>query len=581
MITKLMFRLLPAQILLNAVNAVNGIVSSFFASNYVGVDAMSAVGLYSPVNMLINAVSITLIAGSAIMCGRYMGQNNQEKLQSTFSLNLLLSTIIAALFTLLFLVAGDLDLTGIITNDEAVRPLFNRYLMGQAIGILPFILGSQLPAYLIMENRNRRSFAASIVYFVVNLMLNFVFVQLLHLEEFGLALASSLGMWAFFLVEAQYFVSGRSHLRFSAKHINWSESREMLIIGFPGAACNAYQTLRGMIVNWLLTIYVGSVGVSAFATANYLLALFWAIPCGMQAVSRVLFSVSAGEEDRQTLTDIMRVMFFRFIPLQCAISFLIMICAVPLTHIFYNDPSEPVFMMTVWGFRILPLCMPLAIISMHYTSYGQTFGKQLLVHVTAVLDGVVCVAGFSALLTSTMGVSGVYVANVLNGIVVALVFFGYAWIKNKHFPRNMEELMVIPDGFGADQDERIDLSVRDMGEVVEVAKQIQAFCISKSIDSRRAYLAGLAMEEMAGNVVEHGFSKDSKSHTVDVRVTHKGDDVILRIKDDCIPFSPAEQQKLAEKEDITSNIGIRMVFRTASDIQYQNILGLNVLTIRI
>ena len=155
MITKLMFRLLPAQILLNAVNAVNGIVSSFFASNYVGVDAMSAVGLYSPVNMLINAVSITLIAGSAIMCGRYMGQNNQEKLQSTFSLNLLLSTIIAALFTLLFLVAGDLDLTGIITNDEAVRPLFNKYLMGQAIGILPFILGSQLPAYLIMENRNK------------------------------------------------------------------------------------------------------------------------------------------------------------------------------------------------------------------------------------------------------------------------------------------------------------------------------------------------------------------------------------------------------------------------------------------
>ena len=44
MITKLMFRLLPAQILLNAVNAVNGIVSSFFASNYVGVDTMSAVG---------------------------------------------------------------------------------------------------------------------------------------------------------------------------------------------------------------------------------------------------------------------------------------------------------------------------------------------------------------------------------------------------------------------------------------------------------------------------------------------------------------------------------------------------------
>ena len=58
MITRLMFRLLPAQILLMAVGAINGIVSSFFASNFVGIKAMSAVGLYSPVSMLISALSI-------------------------------------------------------------------------------------------------------------------------------------------------------------------------------------------------------------------------------------------------------------------------------------------------------------------------------------------------------------------------------------------------------------------------------------------------------------------------------------------------------------------------------------------
>jgi len=64
------------------------------------------------------------------------------------------------------------------------------------------------------------------------------------------------------------------------------------------------------------------------------------------------------------------------------------------------------------------------------------------------------------------------------------------------------------------------------------------------------------MEEMAGNIVGHGFTKDNKRHLIDVRVVHKGDDIM-------------------------KNIGIRMVFKTASDIQYQNILGLNVLTIRI
>ena len=57
--------------------------------------------------------------------------------------------------------------------------------------------------------------------------------------------------------------------------------------------------------------------------------------------------------------------------------------------------------------------------------------------------------------------------------------------------------------------------------------------------------------------------------------------MILRIKDDCIPFDPAERREMADPDDVTRNIGIRMVYRMAKDIQYQNILGLNVLTIRI
>ena len=42
MISKLLMRLLPVQILLCAVGAVNGVVSSYFASNFVGVEALSA-----------------------------------------------------------------------------------------------------------------------------------------------------------------------------------------------------------------------------------------------------------------------------------------------------------------------------------------------------------------------------------------------------------------------------------------------------------------------------------------------------------------------------------------------------------
>ena len=581
MVSKLLFRLLPVQILLAAVGAVNGIVSSFFASNYVGINAMSAVGLYSPLNMLISAISIILVGGSVILCGKYMGENRQDKMQEVFSLNLVLSTLTALVFVALFLVMGLFDLTGLLTKDPVVRPLFNRYLLGQSIEVLPLMLGNSFAAFLSLENKGKRTIAASLMFIAVNILLNFLFVQVLHMEEFGLALATSLGMWVFMGVQAQVYLSGKSHFQFSSKSVAWRESGGIFRIGVPGALSNVYQTARGLIVNHLIEAFVGSVGISAFAASDNLLRIFWAVPMGMLAVSRLLISVSIGEEDRQTLTDVMRVMFRRFVPLMCAICAVLIACAVPLTRLFYRDPSESVYMMTVWGLRILPLCMPLSIICMHFTCYAQASGKQGLVHILALLDGVVCVAGFTALLIRAIGMNSVYIANVLNGVVTTLVIVGYAWLKRKRLPRNMEQLMVIPEDFGAPESERMDLSLRSSEDVVSVAEQVQAFCTARGIDARRAYLAGLSMEEMAGNIVDHGFTKDQKRHSVDVRVVHKDGDVILRIKDDCVPFDPGERQTIAAGDDITKNIGIRMVFKMAQDVQYQNILGLNVLTIRI
>ena len=218
---------------------------------------------------------------------------------------------------------------------------------------------------------------------------------------------------------------------------------------------------------------------------------------------------------------------------------------------------------------------------MHFVCYGQISGKHSMVHSLSLLDGVVCVVGFTALLIRPVGMNSVYIANVLNGVVTTLVILGYARLKKKRFPRNMDDLMVIPDDFGAEENARLDLSIRSMEDVVSVSERVQSFCLSRGIDARRAYLAALSMEEMAGNIVDHGFRKDQKRHSVDVRVVHKDDDLILRIKDDCVPFDPGERRQIAENDDITKNIGIRMIFKLARDVQYQSILGLNVLTIRV
>ena len=82
-------------------------------------------------------------------------------------------------------------------------------------------------------------------------------------------------------------------------------------------------------------------------------------------------------------------------------------------------------------------------------------------------------------------------------------------------------------------------------------------------------------------LIEHGFPKDRRRHSVDLRIVFKNGDIMIRFKDDCKPFDPQERQLIMTPEDPAKNIGLRIVFRIAKEHSYQNLLGLNVLTVKL
>ena len=214
---KLCFRLLPIQILLAVIGAFNGIVTSLFASNFIGQDAMSAVGLFAPISMFIGAVSTMLLGGSQILSAEYKGKNQVTRTQEVFSLDMVLSFAFSVFVAVLLAAAGAFNWTGMFTNDPAVRVFFNQYLIGMSLGILPQVLGQQLSGFLSLENQTRLTLAASTVYILVNPVFNYIFIMKLGMQALGLALASVLGLWVFLIIQAQYFFNEAGKLSFPAE----------------------------------------------------------------------------------------------------------------------------------------------------------------------------------------------------------------------------------------------------------------------------------------------------------------------------------------------------------------------------
>jgi len=580
LLSGLFFRLLPYQILLIVINAVNGIVDSLYASNVIGQTAMSAIGLFGPMNHFLYAASMMLVSGSQMLYGRYLARD-RDKINGLFTVDILASAGVSVLISAFLAVGVAVGWSRILVSQEPDLTMLNDYILGMSIGIPALVVGQQLFAFLSLENQTRRTMIASIICFVVNGILDHLFLVVFNMGTFGLGLSSSLASWAFLAFMAVWYITGKSEWHFSLRSFKPRECWHIARLGYPGALSRFVETFRCLIVNFLVLQYVGTVGLSAFAASNSLLAVIWAVPFGMVAVARMLFSISIGEEDRRSLIDVMRIVMTKGLLVVTAIVALLILLADPLTRLFYPDPADPVFNLTADGFRILPLCMLTAMWSLHYACYAQIAEKKTMSIVLPIVDGLVGVVLFSFILIPSIGMNGLYISNVLNGFLCALVILVGAWIELKRFPRTLEDQMAIPESFGAKEDERLDITVRNIEEVMQVSRQVIAFFENRGVDRRRAYLAGLCMEEMTGNIVTHGFSKDTKKHSVDIRVVHSGDDIILRIRDNCTAFNPSGHAKLMEPGDMGKNAGIRLVYNMAASENYQNLLGMNVLTIRI
>ncbi len=581
LLTRLFFRLLPYQALLIVINAVNGIVDGLVASNAVGAGAMNAIGLYTPMTHFLFALSITMVSGSQLLYGLYLA-NKPEAIQGVFSVDLLLSGAVSALAAAAVILSVISGATASMASGDNLR-LFNRYLIGQAFGIPPLVLGQQLFAFLSLENQTRRTMAASIACFAANAVMDILLTVVIPLDALGLGLATAVSEWLFFGVQAVYYLSGKSQLRFSLRSCRRQDALEIVRRGYSGALSRFVEMFRCIVVNILILKYVGDVGISSFAASNSFLGIIWALPYGMMAVERILLSISIGEEDRTSILNILRIVFRRCFPLMCAVSLILVLSAVPLTRMFYRDPSDPIYSMTVMGFRLLPLCMPLAVISLAFACYAQAAQKKTMSVVLPVIDGFVGVSVCSLFLIPLMKMNGLYIANILNGVICLIVIVLFAWKDCGHFPKSVEDLAAIPADFGAREADRLDISVHNLEEVTNVSERIVLFCQDHGVDRKRAVYAGLALEEMAGNVVQHGFTKGRRrDHTIDLRVIYDQEkNIILRIRDDCLPFNPEDMSRLREPEDPLHNVGIRVVFNIAKDIRYQYVLGLNVLTLTI
>lgn len=579
-ISKTFYKLLPLQIIIVAISSVNSIIDGMIATNLIGPLALSACGLFFPIIKLMETVNVALLGGAQILCNKYIGKNQIERARGIFSLDILSVLLFGLILSLVCFVFSRPLAVLFNVEDPVLFEGLCDYMRGYAPGIIAYLLVSQFTAFLQMENQEKRTYIGMALMIISNIAADIIFVSVLKMGLFGLGLATSVSNFIYVLVLLSYYITEKAGLSFKLSSIKVKDIVEIIQVGFPGVSMNFAQMVRSVVLNMIMLKYAGEMGLSAFSAVYTFGCLYYATTAGVANATRVLCSVSAGEEDRNALKRVMEVSVKRGVLMVSGVALVMMICSGLFTRMFYAPSDGAVYEMTRIGFLLFPITMPLSCICCIYVNYYQCRNNLKIANALSIIDGLIGVIIASLIFAPMLSMTGVWIAHIVNGLLCLLTIWIYTIVRAKKLPKTVADTMLLPDSFGVSDENRIDISIKNLNETVALSERVIDFCKLHQVDNRRSMFAGLCIEEMVGNIVLYGF-RDGKNHTIDVRVVYKKDSLLIRIKDDCRMFNPKERENMMRPEDVTHNIGIRMVSRIARNTDYINSFGLNVLTIEI
>lgn len=562
---------------------VTAIIDGVLVGRFLGAASLAVCGLGAPYFSIASIISGILMVGSTNLCTKAIGKGDRKELQSAFSL-MITSGVILSLLLAVFGAGMPRQFALLFGAKRATEELCSQtaaYLRGLFIGAPGFIMFVILTPMLELDGDSRRPKIASAACIVTDVAGDLLNIFVFRGGIFGMALASSVSHYVSFLIVASHFLRKGSLFRFSFRSIRAKNIIPLLTDGFPRAMCMLSRGILPILLNTLLLRLAGDPGVTALSAMINSSFVIGALGWGIGGAMLIMGGMMIGEQDVNGLKTVIRTAFGNILFFETALAAAVFLCA-PLIAALFVPQGGPAQEMARAFIRCYAVSLPFLAFNVSMANYLQVVSRKLEANFVNISIEVVFTAAMAYLLSSLFGTSGIWIAYPAGQIALSLLLASRLLITKTAGRSGPEAHMLLPKGFGIPKEDCIERSIGTFEEVIELSEQVIPFCMERGIDKKEANHLALCIEEMAGNVIEHGFA-DGKPHHLDVRVLVKDGAVVLRLRDDCVKFDLKEKAESwhFDPEHPEKNIGIRMVMRVAKDVAYTNAMNTNNLIITV
>lgn len=573
----LFLRILPFQMLVTFITALNTIVDSFIVSGFLGAQALSAIAIYAPVmrfGLLFNVV----VVGAQAVIGNTIGRGDSKKTTEIFSgsvsilfcVSLIASVIIAAFSNRIsFLLCKDVHLV----YDASM------YIKGMMIGFPAEMVSRLLVSLLSYSSTNKKSYAPLLTMTVTNTILDFVAVYVFPDNLFLIGLASSIGsiIYALMLLQNYIKTSEGQLIRFCLKSISFDGFSNVLKMGSERIFFALGGIIATLLINWSIVNNLGSNYLSILTLRNTSLSFQQTISVGLSLTVFTLTNFYEGQKNRNMCRKVL--VFANRVGLLLSVFYLILnflLTDIIGNAVFPDDAmlrKSATFMLIAVAISVFPNYYLFNVLN---SWHGQ--GEKKIVNFVTLMEKIV--VAFMALILPWISSKNLIWLNILLGDAVCIIFLlVYCTIRQK---RIIPDLKECPEVSGKkDTTDILSISICSVEDAVKVSETVCNYGKQKNVISRKYNLLGLCLEEIAASAFSR--AKTDGDDRIDIFVYKENEDFVASVCDDCELFNPVETSTEfdADPEANIKNIGLKIVRKIAKEMNYQKVNGLNYLVIRI
>ncbi len=408
---KLLFAMSTPMVISFLVQSLYNIVDSIFVARY-SPDALAAVSLAYPIQILMIAVSVGTGVGVNALLSRSLGEGKKKKAKLTADNAILLGILASIMFALFGVLCTKLFFDSQ-TKSESIRQLGYSYL--SVVTIFSFGLMLEVTFERILQSTGKTVFnmitqsVGAIINIILDPILIFGFFGAPQLGIAGAAIATVAGqiiaMILSFIFNMKY--NEDVDIRFGT-HIfipDFSIIKQIYKVGIPSIAMQAMSTLMMLGLNKILVTYsdmaVNVLGIY-YKLQSFVFMPIFGLNSGMTPI--VAFNYGAKNKDR-----IVKVLKYSLIA-----SIVIMVIGTAIFWLFPKElmmlfnPNEEMMKLGIPALRICSLCFILAAFDVMAIATFQSLGNGMYALYASFLRQLVLILPFAYALSKISGLGAVW-----------------------------------------------------------------------------------------------------------------------------------------------------------------------------